>query len=67
MFIESLKEKLYYFEVSTDSLSENITPADIDSEFSQGSFPHKLLSTLADDESPEILQIAYDLIREARI
>ncbi len=67
LFIESLRDKLYYFEVSADGLSENITPADIDSEFSQGSFPHQLLSALADDESPEVLQIAYDLIREARI
>ena len=67
LFIKSLRDKLYHFEVSTDGLSENITPADIDSEFSQGSFPHQLLSALVDDESPEILQIAYDLIREARI
>jgi DNA repair exonuclease SbcCD nuclease subunit len=66
-FVQSLKDKLYYFEVITDGLSENITPDVIDSEFTQGSFPQLLLKELALEETPEALQIAYDMIREARI
>ena len=40
---------------------------DLDAEFTEGSFPHQFLSALAQNESDQFaLQLAYDLVKEAR-
>ena len=50
----------------TNDVTEAITPSIIDKEFTEGSLPHKLLSTFAKEQDHEALQIAYELIQEVR-
>lgn len=63
----NVEEHLLYLYWDDSEVFEKITPDIIDREFTEDSFPHKLLSILAeDDENPEALQIAYGLINEVR-
>lgn len=59
-----LQERLFYLLIDDDGVTEQITLERINQEFTEGSFPYKLLAALACDS--ESLQIAYDLIREIR-
>ena len=63
-YLRRLKDSLFFCYINDDDLMEKITPDTVDQEFSEGSFPHLLLSELMDD--PEALQMAYDLIKEVR-
>jgi len=65
--IEEIKSRVLYLEADLSELYRKITRADIDREFTEGSFPHRLLSTLADEQkNPLSLQMAYDFIRKAK-
>ena len=56
-----------YLEFNADEVLRAVRQEDLDAEFTEGSFPHQLLSELAHDESDQFaLQLAYDLVREAR-
>jgi hypothetical protein len=59
-----LKEKLAYFRVDDSELKIKITTEVIDREFSENSFPAKLLNELKDDD--KALQLAYEYIKEVR-
>ena len=48
------------------ALKQMITLKDIDTEFREGSFPHRLLTELSKEEDSLALQIAYNLIQEVR-
>jgi len=62
-----LAKSVLYLESDTSELFLQITPNDIDREFTSGSFPHRLLTTLAEkNPDPLLLQTAYDLIQEAK-
>jgi len=62
-----LEKLVLYLASDTSELFRQITPKDIDQEFTSGSFPHRLLTALATKNSdPLLLQTAYDLIQEAR-
>jgi len=64
---EELKESVVHLEVDMADLFREITPEDIDREFTENSFPHSLLMTLAKEQrNPLSLQIAYDLIQEVK-
>ena len=64
---EKLDQNLFYLRWDSRDLTEEITPAMIDREFTEGSFPHRLLTTLTRDEQDfETLQLAYRLIEEVR-
>jgi len=64
--IEELNRCVLHLEYDLSELLRKITIEEIDREFTEGSFPHRLLRTLAQDEkNPISLQFAYDLIREA--
>ncbi len=61
------KELFYLFRpVDTTDLREEITPDDIHAEFTEGSFPYRLLSELSKEKDSLALQLAYDLIREVK-
>ena len=64
--LQSLKENLFflYDPVDISGLTERITTKEIDEEFTKGSFPHTLLTSLAQKEDTLALQLAYELIRE---
>lgn len=56
-----------YLELNSDEVLRAVRQEDLDAEFTEGSFPHQLLSELAKNESDQFaLQLAYDLVREAR-
>jgi len=62
-----LRELVSYLEFNADEVLRAVRQEDLDAEFTQGSFPHQLLSELAHDESDQFaLQMAYDLVREVR-
>jgi exonuclease SbcD len=62
---EELTKKLCYFQLDATEVTIKITPEVIDREFTELSFPYRLLKELAEDEDFEGLQAAYELIREA--
>ena len=56
-----------YLEFNADEVLRAVRQADLDAEFTEGSFPHQLLSELAQNEEDQFaLQMAYDLVQEAR-
>jgi hypothetical protein len=62
-----LEELVDYLEFDADEVLRAVRQEDLDAEFTEGSFPHQLLSELAHAESDQFaLQLAYDLVREAR-
>lgn len=61
-----LAEKLMYLDWDSSGVRELITPDTIDREFPQGSFPHGLLSGLVKAGDAEALELAYELLQEAR-
>ncbi|MBM3298693.1 MAG: hypothetical protein FJY85_01920 [Deltaproteobacteria bacterium] len=65
--LAELRRGVLHLEEDLSDLFRIITLEDIDREFTQGSFPHRLLTQLAQvRQSPLTLQMAYDLIREVR-
>lgn len=62
-----LEEHLLYLVWNDAEVNEEITLEGIHQEFTEGSFPHKLLITLAQNEDSEALQIAYELLQELRV
>jgi len=65
--LDELEKSVLYLATDTSELFRQITMKDIDQEFTAGSFPHRLLTTLAKkNPDPLLLQTAYDLIQEAK-
>ncbi len=63
-----LEERVLYLEFRAEGVVPNITQQEIDREFTEGSFPHRLLSEIAGEEDdPVALQVAYELIQGARV
>ena len=62
--IKSLEKELFHLILNDDEVTEEITLETINLEFTEGSFPHRLLTAVAHDS--EALQLAYDLAREVR-
>lgn len=66
-WLAGLEKSVLYFESDTAGLLREITTADIDREYSSGSFPHRLLSELGKTAGEEgALQVAWDLVMESR-
>lgn len=64
---DAIKENVFHLEWDQSMVLERITRETIDREFSAGSFPHKLLLKLAEDEENEALQTAYELLQEESV
>jgi DNA repair exonuclease SbcCD nuclease subunit len=63
--LQKLREKYLHFQADHSGLTVALAPADIDREFLRDSFPHGLLTALAQrPEDREALQAAYELLRE---
>ncbi len=65
--IKSIEENVLHLQIIRDELNEEINLELINSEFTQDSFPHRLLLSLLDDEeevADKALQKAYDLIKD---
>lgn len=61
-----IEKKLLYLQFDSSEVAEKITPDDINRTFTEGSFPYKLLTQLAEENDFEALQIAYDLMLEQK-
>jgi len=59
-----LSDKIAYLKINDNDLKIKITNEVINSEFTENSFPYKLLNDLKDDE--KALQIAYEFIKEVK-
>jgi hypothetical protein len=67
-WLESMRERVLYLEDDLSGLIKEIRPADIEREYTEGSFPFRLLSALSGDGGdPEALQLAWDLVKEAKV
>ena len=67
VLLEELREKVFYLEDDLSELMREITVDEIDREFTEGSFPHRMLRDLAEKQkNPFALQMAYELIREVK-
>lgn len=64
-FLKTLEGELFYLLPETDGLAREITRDEIDGTFSENSFPHMLLQSLAEAEDPVLLNLAWSLVREA--
>jgi DNA repair exonuclease SbcCD nuclease subunit len=65
--IQELNKCVLHLEYDVSELLREITAEEIDREFTEGSFPHRLLKTLSrEQQSPLSLQIAYDLIQRVK-
>lgn len=66
-WLAGLRERVLYLEDDLSALLREIRAADIGREFTGGSFPFRLLDGLAGEGGdPEALQLAWELVREAR-
>ncbi|MFO7952924.1 MAG: DNA repair exonuclease [Bacillota bacterium] len=66
LLFDRLHEKYVYIEIDDTELTVEITPEFISANYPQASFPHRLLSRLAERNDREALQIAYRLIEEVK-
>ena len=64
--LDEFGKQALYLETDLSELLSEIRQEDIDGEFTEGSFPHRLLSELAADDADVLaLQLAHQLIKEA--
>jgi DNA repair exonuclease SbcCD nuclease subunit len=61
-----LAAALTYLDWHDDGVEEEISEAVIDQEFPAGSFPHRMLKSLAASGDAEALQLAYEMLLEVR-
>jgi DNA repair exonuclease SbcCD nuclease subunit len=59
-----MAERLMHLELRSEDLREEITREAIDREYPVGSFPHSLLTQLAEAGEQEALRIAHELLQE---
>jgi len=66
-WLAALEKSVLYLEADISDLHREIRATDIGREFSIGSFPHRLLGGLAESgDDADALQLAWDLVKEAR-
>jgi exonuclease SbcD len=63
---KNLARTLFRVELNSEGVRAEITRGTIDAEYPVGSFPHSLLVGLASSGDAEALEIAYELLEEAR-
>ena len=66
MIFKNLENNLSFVDIDSTGVTIKITPEVIDREFTENSFPHRLLKQLAENQDFEALQTAYELIRETQ-
>ena len=66
VFRDELEKSLCFFQFDSTEVTIKITPDVIDREFTEHSFPYRLLKGLAETQDFEALQVAYELVQETR-
>lgn len=66
-FINRIRESVLELKLDDSSLLQRVTGKQIKKEFPEGSFPHRLLSQLHEENDEEALQMAYQLIQEVKV
>ncbi len=65
--LDAFRKNTLYLEDDLSGLIREIRSSDIEKEFTEGSFPFRLLAGLAGESGdPEALQIAWEMVKEAR-
>jgi hypothetical protein len=65
--LEWLQDQVLYLEDDLSGLKKELRAEDIERNCTEGSFPFRLLTTLiGEDGDPEALQMAWDLVEEAK-
>ncbi len=64
--VESIRRRTKWLDIALSDVAMAVTRDDVNREFSKDSFPHRLLSTLADKDDSQALQVAYEILQEAR-
>lgn len=64
-YLKNLKEEFFYLLYEDEGLTREISQKQIDAAYPAGSFPHRLLSDLAAEKDPVLLNLAWTLIQEA--
>ena len=65
-FTKKIKNSVFYLHFEEKDVQEEITQEIINEEFTENSFPYKLLESLAKDEDYDALQMAYEILNEVR-
>ncbi len=63
---KALEKQLFYLRFDDSEITERLTPEDINRAFTEGSFPHRLLTELAKINDLEALQVAYEIMMGSR-
>lgn len=63
---EAIRQNVFYLQCDDSNVTREITHQDIDREFAEGSFPHILLSELSKRKDFEALQVAYEILQQAK-
>jgi exonuclease SbcD len=66
VFRDELERSLCFFQFDPTEVTIRITPDVIDREFTEHSFPYRILAQLAENDDFEALQVAYEFIRETQ-
>lgn len=67
MSLKVFGDKVLHLRPDTSQVRLKLNPKDIDQEFTAESFPHQLLSSLSqDDDTPEALHLAYEMIQQLK-
>jgi DNA repair exonuclease SbcCD nuclease subunit len=61
-----IRDSVLELRLDDSGVRRKVTPEQIQKEFSEGSFPEKLLSFFSDEDEEDELQMAYELIKEAK-
>ena len=64
--LEEAEKSLFYTHIDDSGLLESINEQNVEAEFTEGSFPYRLLKQLIAKKDFEALQIAYALLKEQK-
>jgi exonuclease SbcD len=65
-FHDELEKRVFFLQFDASEVMIKITPEVIEREFTEHSFPYRLLKGLAESRDYEALQVAYEFIRETQ-
>jgi hypothetical protein len=65
-YLNKVEQSFFYAQIEDSGLLERISERSVEAEFTEGSFPYRLLKRLIAEKDFEALQTAYTLLQEQR-